>query len=378
MDRNEKDQALLPAQYLYDQTVLSDPGDIYADGSRVFQGIPGIECTARGTYFSVFYTGMDNEKPGNFVLLQRGYAGEDGIPVFGTSFMAVVPPTPNVRCFDPCLWISPDGKLRLFYAQSFDFHDGRAGVWMAVCDDPDAEEVRFSAPRRIANGVMMNKPITLSTGEWLLPCAIWKFIDSEWNRLEDERFSNVYCSEDGGETFSLIGHSAYEDRLIDEHMMYERADGSVRMLIRAKNGIGEAVSFDKGYTWTNEKDSGLCGPCSRFCVRRLKSGRLLLVNHYQFTGRNNLTAMLSEDDGETWKGFLLLDERTDVSYPDAAESPDGFLNIIYDYKRYGDKQILLARVTEEDILAGRLVNQKSALRILVNQATGTVLKTKKQ
>ena len=81
--------------------------------------------------------------------------------------------------------------------------------------------------------------------------------------------------------------------------------------------------------------------------------------------------MLSEDDGETWKGFLLLDERARVSYPDAAQSPDGMINIIYDWNRKDDKEILLARVTEEDILAGRLTDSRSELKLLLNKATGT-------
>lgn len=366
----EKDKSLLPAGFLSAPAVLHDKSGIYADESRIFQGIPGIECTKNGTFYSVFYTGMDTEKPGNFLLLQRGHIGENGIPVFGKSFMAVIPPDPSVRCFDPCLWVSPDNKLRLFYAQSYDFYDGRIGVWMTVCGNPDDDIPQFSEPRRIANGVMMNKPTVLSTGEWLLPCAIWEGFDSPYNRIDSERFSNVYCSADNGETFSLIGHSSYEQRCIDEHMMYELNDGTVRMLIRAKNGIGESFSYDKGHTWSEGKDSGLGGPCSRFCVRRLRSGRLLFVNHHNNSGRNNLTAMLSEDDGRTFKGYMLLDERNDVSYPDAVESPDGYINIIYDYNRYKDKEILLAHITEDDILAGKPTAKYSRLKLTVNKAYG--------
>ena len=35
------------------------------------------------------------------------------------------------------------------------YFDGRIGVWAAVCDTPDAEQLTFAAPRRIANGIMM-------------------------------------------------------------------------------------------------------------------------------------------------------------------------------------------------------------------------------
>ena len=41
-----------------------------------------------------------------------------------------------------------------------------------------------------------------------------------------------------------------------------------------------------------------------------------------------------------------------------------------DHYRYSDKEILLARFTEEDVLAGRLVSEGSTLRVLVNKALG--------
>ena len=86
--------------------------------------------------------------------------------------------------------------------------------------------------------------------------------------------------------------------------------------------------------------------------------------------------MLSRDDGKTWEGFLLLDGREDVSYPDAAEDGEGRIFIAYDRKRYGDKELLLAVVTEEDILAGRPVTDRCRLRVLVNRASG--INTKRQ
>ncbi len=43
--------------------------------------------------------------------------------------------------------------------------------------------------------------------------------------------------------------------------------------------------------------------------------------------------MLSEDDGATWKYSLMIDERDDVSYPDAKEADDGYIYITYDRER---------------------------------------------
>jgi hypothetical protein len=72
----------------------------------------------------------------------------------------------------------------------------------------------------------------------------------------------------------------------------------------------------------------------------------------------------------------LLDERTGVSYPDGTQSPDGTIYLIYDYRRGdkyalgNDREILCVMITEEDIIAGKLVNDNSKLIIRVNQATG--------
>ena len=104
----------------------------------------------------------------------------------------------------------------------------------------------------------------------------------------------------------------------------------------------------------------------------------MLVNHVNFTGRNNLTVQLSEDDGKTWSEGLLLDERNQVSYPDAKEAEDGFIYITYDRERGCAKksleeaqadarEILMAKVTEEDILAGKPVNEGSKLKQVINK-----------
>ncbi len=85
-------------------------------------------------------------------------------------------------------------------------------------------------------------------------------------------------------------------------------------------------------------------------------------------GRTHLTAILSADDGATWTGGLLLDERATVSHPDSDEAPDGRLWIIYDRNRKTDREILVATFTEADIAAGRLVDSRSALRLRVNSA----------
>jgi hypothetical protein len=103
------------------------------------------------------------------------------------------------------------------------------------------------------------------------------------------------------------------------------------------------------------------------------SGNLLLVKHGpldQRIGRSHLTAYLSKDDGKTWGGGLMLDERLGVSYPDGQQTSDGLIRIIYDYNRVSDRNILMAEFREEDVAAGKDVSGAVKLRQLVSKATG--------
>lgn len=353
--------------------IIKYPGDEYLDKNRKWQGIPGIERSQANRFWATWYSGSDGEGAGNYVVL---VTSPDGIDNWSQPVLIVEHPSSDCRCYDPCLWIDPRGRMWLFWAQSRTWNDGRAGVWAIKCDNPDDAEPSWSEPRRLCNGVMMNKPTVLSSGEWCLPAAIWGSVEPKDEEVAHERFSNIIVSTDGGETWALRGGADVPKRAFDEHMIVERKDGSLWMLVRRHDGVGEAISTDRGVTWTATQEPVITGPNSRFFIRRLLSGRLILVNHDRSDIRSHLTAWLSDDDGNSWKGGLLLDERPGVSYPDGTQSPDGTIYLIYDYRR-GDKyamgrdrEILCAAITEDDIIAGKLVNKNSRLAVRVNQATG--------
>lgn len=353
------------------------PGAEYHSANRrQFQGIPAIERAANGRLWAAWYSGGPGEGPENYVLLTT--SGDDGVT--WTEPVLVVDPPGDVRAFDECLWHDPRGRLWLFWAQSYRWYDGRAGVWCIRCDDPQVEHPTWSEPRRISDGIMMNKPTILSSGEWLLPVAVWQFEPkppAPAPRRVARAQCNVLCTEDEGETFAFRGGADLPAGQKYEHMLIERKDGSLWMLMRATYGIGESVSTDGGRTWSPGTPTSLGGPDSRFFVRRLRSGRLLLVNHHDFMRRqheegfhkrNTITAFLSDDDGLTWRGGLLIDERFLVSYPDGVQADDGSIYVIYDRERYAAKEILMAVFREEDVLAARCVSPGARMRILVNRA----------
>lgn len=345
----------------------------YLPHGRHWQGIASMERTHKGRLYSIFYSGFDTEQNGNYIALTL--SDDDGA-TWVDPFLIIQHEDAEMRVFDPNVWLDPQGRLWVTWAQSHDYFDGRDGVWVIVCDDPDAAEPQFSAPRRIAHGVMMCKPIVLNNGDWLFPCAVWICNEpaEDHSEVANERFSNVYISKDHGETFTFLGGADVPNRHFDEHMVVEKKDGSIWMLVRRYDGIGEAYSYDGGKTWWQEQHSGIANPDSRFFIRRLKSGNLLLVNHVDFRGRNNMMAKLSFDDGKTWVGGLMLDERKSVSYPDGTEDDRGNIYIAYDRERYEAREILFAKFTEKDILAGRLVSPTSRLKNLISKATGSLPK----
>jgi hypothetical protein len=113
---------------------------------------------------------------------------------------------------------------------------------------------------------------------------------------------------------------------------------------------------------------------SRFFIGRLQSGNLLLVKHLGIDEdplaagkgkqRRELTAFISKDDGRTWSGRLVLDERIGCSYPDVQQTPDGTLYMIWDFKRSWDQEILMTTFREEDVLAA---NDEAAARVKANR-----------
>ncbi len=141
------------------------------------------------------------------------------------------------------------------------------------------------------------------------------------------------------------------------------------MLVRTRYGIGESTSTDRGKTWSALTPSNIEHPSARFFIRRLSSGNLLLVKHGPIdvqTDRSQLTAYISADDGKTWRGRLMLDERKGVSYPDGQQTDDGNIYIIYDFNRTVEQHILFTRFTEKAVLFGMADASPALQRMIVS------------
>lgn len=328
------------------------------------QGVPGIERTAKGRLWAVF--GRDVESTRNFQVLK--YSDDEGATWSDVKLMVL--PRAGTRAMSPAIWIDPRGRLWLFWGQAAGLQDGRYGIWAIHTDEPDSPDPAWSEARRLGDGIMLNKPTVLANGDWLLTSSVWKADNS----------IKVYASTDSGATFTLRGTANVPDpktRGPDEPMIVERKDGTLWMMVRMQ-GLAETISRDGGKTWTPVAKIAIPHCTSRFFLRRLQSGALLLVKHGEMTGkskREKLMAFVSDDDGATWQGGLMLDERLDVTYPDGVQAGDGTIYVVYDHQRTPLGEVLMATFREEDVRAGKVVTDGVRLQAVIDRLPDTTQPT---
>lgn len=335
----------------------------------------GHAVTRGGSIYVCWIGGGDNPKA--FALLTRS---TDGGKHYEQPMLVIDPhddTLPCPRCTIVCaLFCDPLGRLWLFFNQALQHFDGKGSDWYIRCDNPDAAQPQWSEPQYFSYGCTLNKPAIRRDGSWLVPVSLWKRyhitdpFKEAYHELDGERLAHVFETRDQGRTWQRLGGVDFPDSRFDEHMMLERSDGSLWMLARVKDGLMESFSQDGGRTWSVPQWAGVQSVSARFHLRRLPSGRVLLIKHglqpaLPAARREELTAFLSEDEGRTFPYALLLDERFEVSYPDADVAPDGAIYVSYDRNRAVDGEILMARIREEDILAGNIVCRDSYLKRVI-------------
>jgi len=118
----------------------------------------------------------------------------------------------------------------------------------------------------------------------------------------------------------------------------ELKDGRVMMLMRtALGGQYRSISTDGGETWSDPVPTALTGTAAPVAVTRIPStGDILAVwNHNPGAkGRNPLTAAVSKDEGETWKGFRNIEQKPDDAwaYPAITWVDDRALLTYFNYR----------------------------------------------
>jgi hypothetical protein len=369
--------------------IVTEPGPEYAAENRMFVCSFGITAATNGRLWASWDSGGYGEGWNNFIMLATS---GDGGRTWSKPVMIIDPP---FRASFSNLWMDPDGKMWFTFSlwpirtahenqvtmrEEFDDinsylafikeNQGRGSqLWAITADNPGDPSPDWNSPRLIATDYChMNTPALLSDGTWVWPTGTLTNTEAGGRKP----FRSMY-STDKGETFQFRGHVPIpEGRNCDENMVVERADGSLWLLSRMNYGIGESFSIDQGRTWSEMEPSTIEHTVARFYISRLQSGKLLLIKHGDIDEkserRERLMAFVSNDDGKSWSGGLMIDERPGVSYPDATQAKDGMIYVIYDYQRHQAKEILMAAFSEEDVEAGEPVSGEARFRQVVDKA----------
>jgi hypothetical protein len=338
----------------------------YRRADRTCTGVPSIAVTHAGRLWVAWYSGTTPDAkietcPNAYVVVST--SGDGGKT--WKEVLAIDPDGPGtLKAVDPRPCVDPEGRLWIIWhvtinGVSYKYQFKKA--WAITADDADQEQPSWSPPRHIADGVMLNKPVVLSSGDWLFAAHDRKTVDTGMLK--------GVVSEDQGQTFKVRGQVEFSHELhAIEPMAVERKDGSLWMLIRTGNagdletpqGIAESFSTDRGVTWSPPRPSAIKHTASRFYIGRLQSGNLLLVKHSGIDvdlasigkkQRRELTAFISQDDGRNWSRGLVIDERIGCTYPDAQQTADGTIYLTWDFQRSSEQEILLTTFREEDVLA---------------------------
>ena len=320
-------------------------------GNRQWQGIPTIEQSSDGRLWCAFFSGGPRE-PDSENKIYLTCSNDDGIS--WSDVVCVVDPQGKTRAYDPCLWIDPDNQLWLFYnmanteTQCFD-------SWY-IQADPTARVLCWSKPTRIDISVpfcfRLNKPTVLFNGDWVLPITWSDELPGKWldesgrhfpgtDWFVKDGYQGAAISKNQGKSWTLHGRIEAPHWAL-ENMVVQRQDGTLWMLIRTNSGVlWQSLSHDDGITWSPGEPTEIVNPGSRFFIRRLRSGFLILINSDNPTERRGLVASLSRDE-HSFHFFSEIETQLGVSYPDAVESNDGRVFIVYDYDRYGEGAIYIS------------------------------------
>ena len=344
--------------------IITQPGPQYSAAYRQWQGCPSICRTPKGRFFGGWCSGGSREPSyWNYNILARSDDG--GINWQDPVLVIATVPATRKQLLDIELWLDPLQRLWCFWVQR-DYSCGgikdaaHVSTWAIRCDDPDADDLHWSAPFLAFTGFLRCQPTVLNDGRWLA-CAY------DWT-------CDRYCyseSSDQGRTWLRRQGGKKLDAFFDETQILERRDGSLLMFARTcKTGcIAQSFSTDGGATWTDGAPTDIPNPSTRFFLRRLQSGRVLLINNLDAKQRVAMTAMLSEDDGRSWPYQLTLENSTGSSYPDAVQAPDGGIHIIYDRGgRNARKEIVTCRICEDDIIAGKITALDSFIGNIASKA----------
>ncbi|MCC5936125.1 MAG: exo-alpha-sialidase [Lunatimonas sp.] len=189
------------------------------------------------------------------------------------------------------------------------------------------------------------KPLFLPSGRILLPLY-----------SDGYNFSLAAISDDGGETWTpslpIVGRGPIQPAFA------RKSDGTIVAYMRdsgdAPARVHKSLSKDNGYSWTVSEKTDIPNTAS-VELHALSSGHWAFLGNDVDDGRYRVALYLSDDEGESWKWKVYLEDgekgQGGHSYPSLVEDGKGNLHISYSFHEAGDrKSIKYLRVNTKKIV----------------------------
>ena len=280
--------------------------------------------------FSQWLTGMTDQDDSRVM----GMVSSDQGVTWGKPFPVATPDGECRSVRQPSLLRRGDGELLLFVRCRKELTE----AWVALFRCRDEERIdnglaAWTRRRRITPAApgrhiaLNNRAIRLSTGRLLLPLSTpwpWDRPDVS-GRGKDIRSWCLYSDDDGETWQQSRAMLAGPGRGLMEPYAVELKDGRLLMLMRTQTHRQyRSISADGGDSWSPATEvTALVSPESPAAVRRDPgTGWLTVVWNYNSrdkhgADRTPLTIAFSDDEGESWFGYLNLetDRTKEFSYP---------------------------------------------------------------
>lgn len=281
-----------------------------------------------GRLMSAYFAG-DSEGADNVRIWFSVY--ENGV----WSTPSQVPSVDTVAHWNPVL-VNFGTHLRLYYKVGEEIP-----YWVTKYTETSDGGKTWTAPKELVEGdtsggrgPVRNKSIILSDGTIIAGSSTEQ---GQWRAFFD-------LSADGGKTWQrtdFITAKGVNGKPIGmiQPTIWQDSDGAVHAMFRTDCGrIYRSDSTDLGRTWCEAYSTGLMNNYSGIDCVRTDDGRLWLVHTpVGMRVRNRLILSVSEDNGETWKDVMTLEESklnlaAEYSYP-AIIAEGNRLYITYTHSR---------------------------------------------
>lgn len=321
----------------------------FLKSTRKWQGVPTIGKDILGNLYAAWITGGDGE--GNENYLTVSLSKDKGRSWNSDKLIFYVTPQDSTKLMDPCFSNDKYGNLYMTWGKHVKKKGTKewAVTWYSKLN-LSKDTIRYSPPRKIVEGIMINKPFYSEISDQVVfPVARWYEGNTE---LHQPFIYKANYGVDNLTNFTKVGAIPLKKNImtIHEPMVVQLKDSTYLGMVRTLDGIYYSKSKD-GSAWDEGQKFTALGPTTvaRFHLAKLKSGRLILIFNNS-SSRSNMTICLSDDDGKTWPYKLVLDPGNYVSYPDMIETDPGTLNIIYDYARNPAGTIHFVSLKEDAII----------------------------